>query len=162
MVRLIPVEKTLPLTPHAGSVAYSTNIGTGNYTSAAGEPFMFTTNSTGTFVSSANSTAQIIQSDIIIQNGVVHVIDGVLLNTASNSTAAAAAYSSGIAAAQTSTEATAPVTATSSPAASGSASGSSSSKAAAGQVAPLSWSNGIVGTVLAVAGVVFGSGYVLM
>jgi hypothetical protein len=155
MVRLIPVEKTLPLTPHAGSVAYSTNIGTGNYTSAAGEPFMFTTNSTGTFVSSANSTAQIIQSDIIIQNGVVHVIDGVLLNTASNSTAAAAAYSSGIAAAQTSTEATAP-------AASGSASGSSSSKAAAGQVAPLSWSNGIVGTVLAVAGVVFGSGYVLM
>jgi hypothetical protein len=143
-------------------VAYSTNIGTGNYTSAAGEPFKFTTNSTGTFVTSANSTAQIIQSDIIIQNGVVHVIDGVLLNTASNSTAAAAAYSSGIAAAQTSSEPTAPVTATSSPAASGSASGSSSSKAAAGQVAPISWANGLVGTVLAVAGVVFGSGYVLL
>lgn len=56
-----------------GSVVYSTGLGSGNYTSAGGSPFMFTTNATGSYVMSANSTARIIQSDIIIQNGVVHV-----------------------------------------------------------------------------------------
>jgi hypothetical protein len=77
-----------------GSVAYSTQLASANYTSAAGEPFKFTTNSTGTFVSSGNSTAKIIQADIPITNGVIHLIDGVLVNTASNNTAAAAAESS--------------------------------------------------------------------
>ena len=56
-----------------GSVAYSTDLGTGKYVSAAGEPFTFVSNSTGTFVTSANVTAMVVQSDIIIANGVVHV-----------------------------------------------------------------------------------------
>lgn len=56
-----------------GTVAYSDRLSTSNYTSAAGEPFTFMSNSSGTFVMSANSTAKIVQSDIIIQNGVVHV-----------------------------------------------------------------------------------------
>jgi uncharacterized surface protein with fasciclin (FAS1) repeats len=77
-----------------GSVAYSTELASTNYTSAAGEPFKFTTNSTGTFVSSGNSTAKIVQADIPITNGVIHLIDGVLVNTAANNTAAAAAESS--------------------------------------------------------------------
>ncbi|ORY20269.1 FAS1 domain-containing protein, partial [Naematelia encephala] len=55
-----------------GSVVYSTQLTSSNYTSAGGEPFSFTSNSSGTYVTSANSTAKIVQSDIIIQNGVVH------------------------------------------------------------------------------------------
>ena len=56
-----------------GTVAYSTGLASGNYTSAAGEPFKFMSNTSGTFVMSAKSTAKIIQSDVIIANGVVHV-----------------------------------------------------------------------------------------
>ena len=56
-----------------GSVVYSTDLASGNYTSAGGEPFKFMSNSTGAYVMSANSTAMIVQSDIIIANGVVHV-----------------------------------------------------------------------------------------
>ena len=55
-----------------GSVVYSTELTTSNYTSAGGSPFTFTSNSSGAYVTSANSTAKIIQSDIIIANGVVH------------------------------------------------------------------------------------------
>ena len=60
---------------------------------------MFVANDTGAFVMSGNSTARIIQSDIVIANGVVHVIDGVLLNQGSNTEAAASAASSNVAAA---------------------------------------------------------------
>ncbi len=77
-----------------GSVAYSTSLASNNYTSAGGQSFMFTSNSSGTFVTSGMSTAKIVQSDIIINNGVVHLIDGVLLNTNYNASAAAAAASS--------------------------------------------------------------------
>jgi uncharacterized surface protein with fasciclin (FAS1) repeats len=56
-----------------GSVVYSTELARSNYTSAAGEPFTFMSNSSGAYVMSANSTAKIVQSDIIIENGVVHV-----------------------------------------------------------------------------------------
>jgi uncharacterized surface protein with fasciclin (FAS1) repeats len=77
-----------------GSVVYSTQLTSGNYTSAAGEPFTFSSNSSGAFVSSGGNTARIVQADIIISNGVVHLIDGVLVNAQSNSTAASAAQSS--------------------------------------------------------------------
>lgn len=78
-----------------GTVAYSTNIASGqNFTSAGGQPFTFSTNSTGTFVTSGQSTAQIVATDIILNNGVVHLINGVLANTASNATAASDAQAS--------------------------------------------------------------------
>lgn len=77
-----------------GSVAYSTDLASSNYTSAAGEPFTFMSNTSGTYVMSSNATAKIIQSDIILSTGVVHVIDAVLVNTMGNPTAAASAASS--------------------------------------------------------------------
>lgn len=134
-----------------GTVAYSTNLGSGNYTSAAGEPFTFMSNSSGTYVMSANSTAKVIKSDIIVQNGVVHVIDGILVNTMSNAAAAASAYSAGQAGAS-STDNASPATSSAS---------ASGSKAAAGVVASLNWANSMVGGVIAVVGVMLGGGYVL-
>jgi len=113
-----------------GSVAYSTQLGSANYTSAAGEPFKFTTNSTGTFVSSGNSTAKIVQADIPITNGVIHLIDGVLVNTAANNTAAAAAESSySMAATMTPT-----ATSAGGPIGSASASGAASTSKSAGEL----------------------------
>ncbi|GFZ49260.1 hypothetical protein JCM24511_07379 [Saitozyma sp. JCM 24511] len=135
-----------------GSVAYSTNFATGNYTSAGGQPFKFASNSSGTYVTVGNSTAKIVQSDIIISNGVVHLIDSVLVDTESHPAAAASAFSSGIAAAQTSTEPTSPVTATTAPAASGSAPSSTVSKSAGQRVATAPWglamSGALAGTVV--------------
>lgn len=55
---------------------------------------MFTTNDTGAYVMSGNASARIIMSDVVIQNGVVHVIDGVLVNAASDPQAAESAQSS--------------------------------------------------------------------
>jgi uncharacterized surface protein with fasciclin (FAS1) repeats len=120
-----------------GSVVYSTGFASSNYTSAGGEPFKFTSNSSGVYVTVGNSTAKTVQSGIIISNGVVHLIDSVLVDTDTNPAAAASAFSSGIDAAQTSTEPTSPVTATTSPAASGSAPSSTASKGAVHHVATL-------------------------
>ncbi|OCF33670.1 hypothetical protein I316_04744 [Kwoniella heveanensis BCC8398] len=145
-----------------GTVVYSTGLTSSNYTSAAGEPFTFLSNGTGVFVQSANSTARIIQSDIIINNGVVHLIDGVLVNTGSNPEAAASAYSSGVAAAATSTEATAPVTATSEAAPTGSQSGSSGGSSAGQKLEAPAFTNAFVGGALALIGVVIGGGFTLM
>lgn len=86
-----------------GSVAYSPDFFSSNYTSAGGEPFRFSTNLTGTYVSSGNITARILQSDVIASNGVVHVIDAVLLNAVTNVTAASSAFNSATAAAARST-----------------------------------------------------------
>lgn len=142
-----------------GSVVYSTELMSSNYTSAAGEPFTFMSNSSGAYVMSANSTAKIVQSDIIVQNGVVHVIDGVLVNTNSNPEAAASAYSSGTAAAATQTEPTAPVTNTS-PAAT--ASGSSGTTGAGYRLSPFGFTGSMIGGAVAVLGAVVGGGWVLM
>jgi uncharacterized surface protein with fasciclin (FAS1) repeats len=143
-----------------GSVAYSTSFATGNYTSAGGQPFKFASNSSGTYVTVGNSTAKIVQSDIIISNGVVHLIDSVLVDTESNPAAAASAFSSGIAAAQTSTEPTSPVTATTAPAASGSAPSSTVSKSAGQRVATAPWGVAMSGA-LAGAVVLIWSAYYL-
>ena len=56
-----------------GSVVYSTELAQRNYTSQGGEPFVITSNATGAYVTSGMTTAKIIQSDIILENGVVHV-----------------------------------------------------------------------------------------
>ncbi|WWC65061.1 uncharacterized protein I303_107675 [Kwoniella dejecticola CBS 10117] len=144
-----------------GTVVYSTGLASGNYTSAGGEPFTFISNSTGAFVQSANSTAKIVQSDIILNNGVVHLIDNVLVNTASNPQAAESAYSSATAAAATSTEADTPVTATSQatgPSASASGSGGSS---AGFKVAPIAFTNSMMGGIVAVVGAIVGGAFTL-
>ncbi len=99
-----------------GSVVYSTQLASANYTSAAGERFMFTTNSSGAYVMSGTASAKIVQPNIVVANGVIHVsirrpdyrgpptltppplprqlIDNVLVNTAANMSAADSAQSS--------------------------------------------------------------------
>ena len=63
-----------------------------NATSAAGEPLHFVTNSTGTFVEgSSGSGAQIVRPDVLIDNGVIHIIDRVLLINESDPAAASSA-----------------------------------------------------------------------
>jgi len=141
-----------------GSVVYSTQFSSANYTSAGGEPFKISTNSSGTFVSSGPSTAQIVQSDIIISNGVVHLIDAVLVNPASNASAAAAAASS-YAAAATSTSKGSSTSAAST--ASGAASSGAKSGAAMAAV-DVGLAKSLFSGALAVAGLVVGGGFVLM
>ncbi|KAK4688611.1 hypothetical protein P7C73_g1503, partial [Tremellales sp. Uapishka_1] len=146
-----------------GSVVYSTGLASGTHVSAGGQAFSFITNSSGAYVSSANATAKIVQSDIIISNGVVHVIDGVLLNTANDEAAAVSAYSSGTAAAATSVEATGPVTATSAMGSAGSTSGSSqASKAAAGSFAAVGIANSIFGLTISIGGALLGGAWLLI
>ncbi|KAI9633495.1 FAS1 domain-containing protein [Dioszegia hungarica] len=148
------------------SFLYSRDLTAANYTSAGGQPFTFMANSTGAYVMSANSTARIIRSDVIVNNGVVHVIDGVLINPSSNPSAAASAFSSGTAAAATSTEANPPLTATSmmSPSGSGGSGASASasgSRAAAGSVVSLSFVNSAIAAAVGIVGVALGGGLVL-
>ncbi|EGN94291.1 hypothetical protein SERLA73DRAFT_188091 [Serpula lacrymans var. lacrymans S7.3] len=106
-----------------GTSVYSPLISSStNYTSAGGEPLMFTTNSSGTYVSSGgSSTARIVRSDILAENGVVHVLDGVLADVQSNPSAASSAYASATSIAAVSTTQTGPLGPTG-----GSASGSRS------------------------------------
>ncbi|KAG2357705.1 hypothetical protein BDR07DRAFT_1419484 [Suillus spraguei] len=79
-----------------GTTVYSPSFTDKNtYTSASGEPFSFKTNSSGVYVSSAGSNwAQIMRSDVLTSNGVVHVIDSVLLDKKVNVSAAISAYQS--------------------------------------------------------------------
>ncbi|KAI1785569.1 FAS1 domain-containing protein [Ganoderma leucocontextum] len=66
----------------------------------------FTLNATGHYVSAGGATARIVQPDVLLANGVLHVIDAVLLNTASD---AAAASSAGVPAATHTASATGPI-----------------------------------------------------
>jgi uncharacterized surface protein with fasciclin (FAS1) repeats len=77
-----------------GTTVYSSGLSSNPITTAAGEPVSFTANSTGTFVTSGNVTARIVQPDVLISNGVVHIIDRILLNTEVNEAAASSAYES--------------------------------------------------------------------
>ena len=56
-----------------GTVAYSDRITAENYTSAAGSPFTFMTNDTGTYVMSGDATAMIVATDAVYNKGVIHV-----------------------------------------------------------------------------------------
>ncbi|KAI0641205.1 FAS1 domain-containing protein [Trametes meyenii] len=153
-----------------GSTIYSPELAGQNHTSAAGEPLNFILNATGHYVTSGNVTAQIVQPDVLLPNGVIHVIDRVLVNTDTDSGAASSAASSASSAATESTSATAPVgysaTATlagpsgSAASSSTSGSGSGSNNAAGGAYAAPSVAQ-IVSVGVAVLGVFVGGGLVL-
>ncbi|TEB32474.1 FAS1 domain-containing protein [Coprinellus micaceus] len=69
--------------------------GNGTVISAAGEPFTVSQNDTGLFVSNGNgSSAQILRPDVLVQNGVIHLIDQFLINEASSPSAASSAFAS--------------------------------------------------------------------
>ncbi|KAJ2915811.1 hypothetical protein MD484_g4619, partial [Candolleomyces efflorescens] len=78
---------------------------TTTYYSAAGEPFTVSYNSSGLFVSNGDSSARVTRPDILVENGVIHLIDRPLFDVQANSDAASSAYASATsAAAQTSTD----------------------------------------------------------
>ena len=74
-----------------GSTVYSPLLTSQNLTSAAGEPLTFSLNATGRYVTSGNATALIVQPDVLLPNGVIHVIDRVLVNTQADPSAASSA-----------------------------------------------------------------------
>ncbi|KAF4609936.1 hypothetical protein D9613_010262 [Agrocybe pediades] len=93
-----------------GTSLYSTQMTNDtNATTAAGEPLTFSRNDTGLFVSSGNSTAQITRPDVLLNNGVAHVISGVLLVQGRDEEAASSAYQSATSQAAVPTTETAPI-----------------------------------------------------
>ncbi|KAI0327278.1 FAS1 domain-containing protein [Cubamyces sp. BRFM 1775] len=151
-----------------GTTVYSPLLSGQNYTSAAGEPLQFTLNGTGHYVTSGNVTAQIIQPDVLLPNGVIHVIDRVLVNTQTDTGAASSAASSASSAATQSTSATAPIgfsaTATlAGPSGStqSSGSGSHTGNAAPGSMHTMPSVAQVVSVGMAVLGVVAGGAFVL-
>jgi uncharacterized surface protein with fasciclin (FAS1) repeats len=95
-----------------GTSVYAGQFSSGNWTSAAGEPLKFATNSSGIFVTNGNATARVVESDVLTSNGVVHVIDNVLLNMQSNSSAASSAFQSATPEAAANPTPTSPITST--------------------------------------------------
>ncbi|KAK0518808.1 hypothetical protein OC834_007598 [Tilletia horrida] len=76
-----------------GTVAYSTLL-PNEAVNAAGQKLTFSKNDTGAYVQLANTTAKITQTNILFRGGVVHTIDAVLVDTATNPTAANDAFTS--------------------------------------------------------------------
>ena len=74
------------------TTVYSPSLIGQNFTSAGGQTLSVHINATGEYVTSGNVTALITQPDVLLTNGVLHVIDRVLLNTAFNENAATSAY----------------------------------------------------------------------
>jgi uncharacterized surface protein with fasciclin (FAS1) repeats len=77
-----------------GTTVYSPSFVNATYVSSAGQYIHVSSNSSGKFVTSGNTTAQIIQPDVLTKNGVFHIIDRVLLNSDVNEGAAHSAYDS--------------------------------------------------------------------
>jgi uncharacterized surface protein with fasciclin (FAS1) repeats len=77
-----------------GTTLYSTQFANdSNVTTAAGEPIQFLSNSTGLFLEGANGTsAQVVRPDVLLDNGVAHIIDRVLIVEDSDPSAASSAY----------------------------------------------------------------------
>lgn len=92
-----------------GTSVYSPELVGQSFVSAAGEALTFAINETGQYVTSGNTTAQIVQPDVLLRNGVVHVIDRVLFNTEENASAASSAAASATSAAAHSTTETRPI-----------------------------------------------------
>ncbi|KAG7562951.1 hypothetical protein FFLO_01641 [Filobasidium floriforme] len=81
-----------------GSIQYSTDLlPSKSLITARGETINFFQNDTGTYVSSDNNvTANVLRTDVITSNGVIHVIDKFMANPDYNGQAAASAYSSAV------------------------------------------------------------------
>ncbi|CAE6407562.1 unnamed protein product [Rhizoctonia solani] len=98
-----------------GTSVYSTGLTSQSFASAGGQPFSFSTNSSGTYVTSGSSSARITRADIPTRNGVIHLIDNgksrILANTASNPEAAASAVASQSSVAATATSVPGPTSA---------------------------------------------------
>ncbi|CAE6415200.1 unnamed protein product [Rhizoctonia solani] len=77
-----------------GTTVYSSALTSQNFVSAGGQGFSFSSNSSGTYVTSGSASARITRADIPVRNGVIHRIDRVLANTESNPDAAASAAAS--------------------------------------------------------------------
>jgi uncharacterized surface protein with fasciclin (FAS1) repeats len=92
-----------------GTTVYSPSFSNATYVSGAGENIHLITNSTGQFVTSGNTTARVVQPDVLTKNGVIHIIDRVLVNTDVDQNAANNAYSSASSAAGHSSTETGPV-----------------------------------------------------
>ncbi|KAF5371368.1 hypothetical protein D9615_009668 [Tricholomella constricta] len=81
-----------------------------NYVSASGQSFSFNTNSSGSFVTSSNSaSARIIKSDVLVENGVIHVVDHLLVNLDRDESKASSAYQSATSVAGQPTTETGPI-----------------------------------------------------
>ncbi|KAL5528652.1 hypothetical protein ACEPAF_7788 [Sanghuangporus sanghuang] len=131
-----------------GTTVYSGNLielGGSNVTTGAGEGLSATFNSTGGFVTVGNSTAGITTPDIVLWNGVLHIVDSVLLDGDSDESAASSAVSSANAAATSSTTESGPIGFTPTPTSAGNVATGSSSSSASSLEIPLS----IFGIVLA-------------
>lgn len=74
-----------------GTTVYSSDLGSTGAVTAAGEKLTFTTNITGTFVTTGSVTALITQPDVLLENGVIHIINRVLTNEEVNESAASSA-----------------------------------------------------------------------
>ncbi|KAF6755716.1 hypothetical protein DFP72DRAFT_313679 [Ephemerocybe angulata] len=88
--------------PTLTSLAVNASSGSSNQTiiSAGGEPFTFSFNDTGLYVNNGNgSSVRIIRPDVLVENGVIHLIDNILFNTGSAPSAASSAFASASAAA---------------------------------------------------------------
>ncbi|EJD48452.1 FAS1 domain-containing protein, partial [Auricularia subglabra TFB-10046 SS5] len=85
-----------------GTTVYSTQLSK-DYTSAAGQPLKFTVDGGTVTVHSGDDSskisAKIVRSDVLAENGVIHVIDAVLANTNRDDGAASSAYESATSAA---------------------------------------------------------------
>ncbi|QRW04302.1 homoaconitate hydratase [Ceratobasidium sp. AG-Ba] len=113
-----------------GTSVYSTGLASQSFASAGGQGFSFSSNSSGTYVTSGSSSARIIRADIPVKNGVVHLIDNVLANTQSNPEAAASAVASQSSVAATATSIPGQTAGGSGPAPSGSPSNNASLRTA--------------------------------
>jgi uncharacterized surface protein with fasciclin (FAS1) repeats len=129
------------------TVAYSTSLGgAGDVISLAGEKFTFNLkgpNGTAT-VTSGNVTANIVYTDIIVRNGVVHLIDTVLANPASNPQAVQSVISVAATASKTSDAGTGPTAGPSGSAGAGAGGGNT------GAAAPLVGGGALKGVMVAV------------
>jgi len=141
-----------------GTTLYSTQITNGlNLTTAAGESITFTTNSTGIFVKVGNTTAQIIQSDIITSNCVLHIINNIFVDTNSNPSAASSAYASATSAAAQQTAETGAITATTTGSSGGSSTSTSSSTSNGAEALPVVSRSYMTALATVVSFVVFGA-----
>lgn len=92
-----------------GTSVYSPELVGKSYTSAAGQTFSFSLNATGQYVKIGSVTARILQPDVLLSNGVAHIIDQVLVDTQEDTSAASSAAASATSAAAQSTTETRPI-----------------------------------------------------